>query len=77
MAQNCEGMETTAKTRKKIVAQDMSNENWPAARVGAMVVARIRDQGVTVGWRLKNIGMERLGLWLVHKCHRGSSTATG
>jgi hypothetical protein len=48
-----------------------SDDEWPMPTKSEIVVAYLRDTGVTIGWRLKNIGLERLGLWMVHNLHRG------
>lgn len=54
-----------------------TEDEWPMLSKRAAAIAHVRDAGVTFGWRLKNLGLERFGLWIVRKCHRGSSTATG
>jgi hypothetical protein len=63
-------------TQPQIEAEYLSDEDWPTVSRRALAVAYVRDRGVTLGWRLKNIGLERIGLWVVHTCHRGASATS-
>lgn len=38
--------------------------------------ARVRDAGVTLGWRLTNIGLNGIGMWMVRTCVRSTETTT-
>ncbi len=70
-------MEATTPIRKRIATvETCGDDSWPQVTTLQATSAALRNSGVTLGWRLKNVGLKRLGLWLVHRCHQGGGASS-
>lgn len=61
----------------KLTSDDLvhPDADWPKLTIRARVTATFRNICVTLGWRLHNIGLKKIGLRLVNLSHAGAGAS--